>query len=153
MAAPKLFNFPPHVRLLRERSKYPKLDTRPVIRDPFSAARLFREMMQDEEQEIFAALWLDIRSRVVSHTILHRGVSDSCLVGPKELFRHALAEGASGIIVAHNHPSGDPTPSEDDKRTTRNLVAAGMMLDLPVYDHIIIGEEGRWLSFSQAGLM
>jgi DNA repair protein RadC len=68
------------------------------------------------------------------------------------VFRLAIAEGAAGIIVAHNHPSGDPTPSADDRAVTRQLVDAGRLLDIPVYDHVIV-TDGRYVSFVESGLL
>ena len=70
----------------------------------------------------------------------------------QEVFREAIAENAAAIILVHNHPSGDPTPSPDDRITTEQLVQAGRVLDIPVQDHIIIGR-GRYLSFAEAGLL
>src|SRR5947199_97142 len=74
------------------------------------------------------------------------------LVHPREVFRAAIAEAAAGIIVVHNHPSGDATPSADDRAVTRQLVDAGRLLDLPVYDHVIVGGD-RYVSFAEAGLL
>jgi DNA repair protein RadC len=68
------------------------------------------------------------------------------------VFRGAIAEAAAGIIVVHNHPSGDPAPSADDRAVTRQLVEAGKILDLPVYDHVIVGARG-YVSFAEAGLL
>jgi DNA repair protein RadC len=73
-------------------------------------------------------------------------------VHPREVFRHAIAEAAAGIIVVHNHPSGDPTPSAEDQSVTRQLVAAGRLLDLPLYDHVIVAAD-RFTSFAAAGLL
>jgi len=73
-------------------------------------------------------------------------------VAPREVFRAAIALNAAAIILAHNHPSGDPTPSPDDRAITAQLVAAGKLLDIPVADHIVIGR-GRYISFSEAGLL
>src|SRR5437773_692852 len=71
---------------------------------------------------------------------------------PREVFRAAIAEAAAGIIVVHNHPSGDPTPSADDRAVTRQLVDAGRLLDLPVYDHVVVAGD-RYVSFAEAGLL
>jgi DNA repair protein RadC len=73
-------------------------------------------------------------------------------VHPREVFRLAIAEGAAGIVVVHNHPSGDPTPSADDRKVTQQLVEAGKILDILVYDHVVIGN-GRYVSFAEAGLL
>jgi DNA repair protein RadC len=81
-----------------------------------------------------------------------RGLLDSSLVHPREVFRAAISEAAAGIILVHNHPSGDPTPSAEDRAVTRQLVAAGQLLDLPVHDHVIVAGD-RYLSFATAGLL
>ena len=86
--------------------------------------------------------------------LITRGILNSSLVHPREVFRAAIAEAAAGIIVVHNHPSGDPTPSADDRAVTRQLVDAGRLLDVPVYDHVVIGGGGeRYVSFAEAGLL
>ncbi len=82
-----------------------------------------------------------------------RGILNSSLVHPREVFRLAIIHGAAGLIVAHNHPSGDPAPSADDKAVTAQLVEAGRLLDIPIYDHVIIGDDGRFFSFAEAGLI
>lgn len=104
------------------------------------------------EHESFIVFTLDTRSRVIRRHEVTRGLLDSSLVHPRECFRRAIADAAAGIIVAHNHPSGDPTPSAEDRAVTRQLVAAGQLLDIPVYDHIIVAGE-RFLSFATAGLL
>jgi DNA repair protein RadC len=102
--------------------------------------------------EVFYVVTLNTQSRVVSAQEVSRGTLNSSLVHPREVFRLAIAEGAAGIVVVHNHPSGDPTPSADDRAVTRQLVDAGKLLDIPVYDHVIIGN-GRYVSFAEAGLL
>lgn len=89
---------------------------------------------------------------VLGVTEVTRGILNSSLVHPREVFRIAIALGAAGIIVAHNHPSGNPTASNDDRAVTRQLVDAGKVIDIPVYDHIIIGD-GRYSAFSEMGLL
>jgi DNA repair protein RadC len=81
-----------------------------------------------------------------------RGIANSTMVHPREVFRLAIHANACAVIVVHNHPSGDPTPSEDDGRITAQLVAAGRVLDLPLADHVIIGR-GRYVSFAKGGLL
>jgi DNA repair protein RadC len=79
-----------------------------------------------------------------------RGVLDDSIVHPREVFREAIAERAAAVILVHNHPSGDPTPSADDRTATEQLVAAGRLLDIPVHDHIVIGRE-MFESFAERG--
>jgi len=100
----------------------------------------------------FHLLALVSQSRVLRDVLVTRGLLNSSLVHPREVFRAAIAEAAAGIIVVHNHPSGDPTPSPEDRSVTKQLVEAGRLLDLPLYDHVILAGD-RFLSFATAGLL
>ena len=122
------------------------------IHDPQDVVRIFAPRLRDLSVEEFHLLALDTQSQVLRELLVTRGILNSSLVHPREVFRPAIAEAAAGIIIVHNHPSGDPTPSAEDRAVTRQLVAAGQLLDLPVYDHVIVAGD-RWLSFSQAGLL
>lgn len=131
------------------------LEARPVpqrIRDPEDVVRRFAPRLRDLTVEEFHLLVLDSQSQVVREVLVTRGLLNSSLVHPREVFRPAIAEAAAGIIVVHNHPSGDPTPSAEDRSVTRQLVAAGRLLDIPVYDHVIIAGD-RWVSLGAAGLL
>ncbi len=125
---------------------------RPRISDPADVARLLGPRLRDLEVEEFRLLALDSQSRVLREVLVTRGLLNSSLVHPREVFRPAIAEAAAGIIVVHNHPSGDPTPSAEDQAVTRQLVAAGRLLDVPVYDHVVIAGD-RFVSFATAGLL
>jgi DNA repair protein RadC len=122
------------------------------IREPDDVARLFQNRLRDLQVEEFHLLALDSQSQVLREVLVTRGLLNSSLVHPREVFRAAIAEAAAGIIVVHNHPSGDPTPSSEDRAVTQQLVAAGRLLDLPLYDHIIIAGD-RFVSFATAGLL
>jgi DNA repair protein RadC len=124
----------------------------PLIRDPADVATLLRPRLRDLAVEEFHVLALDSQSRLQRDVLVSRGLLNSALVHPREVFRAAIAEAAAGIIVVHNHPSGDPTPSPEDQAVTRQLVEAGRLLDLPVYDHVIVAGD-RFLSFVTAGLL
>jgi DNA repair protein RadC len=124
----------------------------PRIGSPLDVMRVVAPALRDMPVEEFHLLALDSRSRVLRDVLITRGLLDSSLVHPREVFRAAIAEGAAGIILVHNHPSGDPTPSAEDRAVTRQLVAAGQLLDLPVYDHVIVAGD-RHLSFATAGLL
>lgn len=124
----------------------------PRIAEPEDVARFVGPRLRDLQVEEFHLLALDTRSRVLRDVLVTRGLLDSSLVHPREVFRAAIAEAAAGIILVHNHPSGDPTPSAEDRAVTRQLVAAGQLLDLPVHDHVIVAGD-RFVSFATAGLL
>lgn len=110
------------------------------------------EHLRYEKQEHFVVLLQDAKGRIMREATVHIGTLTASLVGPREVFRIAIREGASSIIVAHNHPSGDPTPSPEDLEVTRRLVEVGKLLDIPVIDHVIIGDPGS-VSFQRKGLL
>jgi DNA repair protein RadC len=107
-----------------------------------------------EETEVFWILALDAQHRVIRNRpiTVTRGLLNSTLIHPREVFRLAIHANAAAVILVHNHPGGDPTPSADDKAITAQLVAAGRLLDLPVVDHVVVGR-GRYLSFAEGGLL
>ena len=122
------------------------------IREPEDVLRLFGSRLRDLQVEEFHLLALDSQSQVLREVLITRGLLNSSLVHPREVFRAAIAEAAAGIIVVHNHPSGDPTPSAEDRAATKQLVTAGRLLDVPLYDHVIIAGD-RFVSFATAGLL
>ncbi|MEO5579696.1 MAG: DNA repair protein RadC [Gemmatimonadaceae bacterium] len=122
------------------------------VRGPRDVHEIFGQRLQDLPVEEFHVAILDSQHRLERDITVTRGLLNSSLVHPREVFREAIAENAAAIILVHNHPSGDPTPSADDRITTDQLVQAGRVLDIPVQDHIIIGR-GRYLSFAEAGLL
>jgi DNA repair protein RadC len=126
-------------------------DERPAINSPGDAAALIQYEMQALEQEHLRVLLLDRRNRVLEIVDLYRGSVSSSQIRVGEIFREAVRKNASAIIVAHNHPSGDPTPSPDDVAVTRAILQAGKMLDVDVLDHLVIGQ-GRWVSLKERGL-
>lgn len=114
------------------------------------AASIFLPRLQHEPQEVLAALYLDAKHQVLGYREVHRGTLNGVEVAPRDVFMPALLASAHGIIIAHNHPSGDPTPSPDDLLLTARLRAAADLLDIELYDHLIIGD-GRYLSFKETG--
>lgn len=134
-------------RLLRE-----ERPVRPGIRGPADVFRLIGPKLRDQQVEEFRILALDTRARLLRNILITRGLLDASLVHPREVFRAAIAEAASSIILIHNHPSGDPSPSAEDHAVTRQLVATGRLLDVPVNDHVIIAGD-RYLSFADAGML
>lgn len=119
---------------------------------PEDVVRLVAPRMRDLAVEEFRLLALDSQSRVCREVLITRGLLSSSLVHPREVFRAAIAEAAAGIIVVHNHPSGDPTPSPEDIAVTRQLVAAGKVLDMPVYDHIVVAGDA-FTSLATVGML
>ncbi|MGK2935041.1 MAG: RadC family protein [Gemmatimonadaceae bacterium] len=122
------------------------------IRSPRDIFRTYAPRLEDLPVEEFHVAILDIHHRLERDVTVTRGILDSSLVHPREVFRQAVAENAAAVILVHNHPSGDPTPSPDDRTATEQLVQAGRMLGIPVHDHVIIGR-GRFMSFAEAGLL
>ncbi len=122
------------------------------VRSPSDVHRWCGPRLRDLAVEEFHLLTLDTQNRITRDLLVTRGILDSSLVHPREVFRAAIAEAAAGVIVAHNHPSGNPTPSADDRAVTRQLVEAGRILDIPVYDHLIVGGD-HYFSFAEAGLL
>ncbi len=122
------------------------------LRGPRDVAAVFAPRLQDLPVEEFHVAILDAQHRLERDVLITRGLLNSSLVHPREVFREAIAERAAAVILVHNHPSGDPTPSAEDRAVTEQLVAAGRLLDIPVHDHIIVGR-GRYVSFAEAGLL
>jgi len=122
------------------------------IRSPRDVVAIFAPRLEDLPVEEFHVAVLDAQHRMERDITITRGILNSSLVHPREVFREAIAERAAAIILVHNHPSGDPAPSTDDRNVTEQLVSAGRLLDIPVHDHVIIGR-GRYTSFAEAGLL
>lgn len=122
------------------------------IRSPREVVAYFAPRMEDLPVEEFHVAVLDAQHRLERDITVTRGILTSSLVHPREVFREAIAEHAAAVILVHNHPSGDPSPSPHDRAITEQLVAAGRLLDIPVHDHVIIGR-GRYTSFAEAGLL
>ena len=112
------------------------------IRGPADVFRRMGPRLRDVPQEEFHALLLNTRHRVVREVLVTRGILDASLIHPREVFRVAVGEGAAGVILVHNHPSGDPTPSAEDRAVTRQLADAGRALGIPVVDHVVVGRGG-----------
>jgi DNA repair protein RadC len=127
-------------------------DNRPSINTPEDAAALLLYSMQDYDQEHLMVLLLDTRNRLIGEPVeIYHGSLNTSLVRVGEIFRPAIRANAASIIVAHNHPSGDPSPSPEDVAITKAVVRAGEMLDIECLDHLIICR-GRFLSLKSKGL-
>jgi len=112
------------------------------VTSPEDVYDIFRSRLENLDKETFWALLLDLRGKVIKKVRISEGTLTETLVHPREAFSHAIREGAARVIFVHNHPSGDTTPSHEDKKLQRRLAAAGELLGIPVLDHIIIGKKG-----------
>jgi DNA repair protein RadC len=115
----------------------------PVLDNPEAIVQLLREQNLVKSVETFQVLLLNTRRRLLRVADIAQGTLDTILVHPREVFKAAIAANAAAIVLAHNHPSGDPTPSEADIKVTRDLIRAGQLLKIEVLDHIILGRATR----------
>jgi DNA repair protein RadC len=128
------------------------LSKKSLFGDPAAVGRYLVERLAGETQEVMGGLLLDAKNRLVKDAPLFRGTVTHAAVAPGPLFRQAILAGAAGLILYHNHPSGDPEPSPEDLATTRRFVAAGREIGVEVKDHVVVGH-GRWVSFHERGLL
>ena len=127
-------------------------DEHPVIDTKEDVIHLLAPHMTFMKQEAFVVILLDKKNRLIRYHQVSLGSLDATIVHPMDVFRHAVYAGATSIIVVHNHPSGDPTPSEQDISLTRELCMGGIVMDINVLDHVIIGHTEH-VSFKERGLM
>lgn len=119
--------------------------------DPKAAAEFLGRILEDRTQEHVVAIYLDARNRVIGWTVAHVGALSRSVCEPRTILQVALGLNAAGFIVAHNHPTGDPSPSPEDVSVTCRLRAAGDTVGVTLVDHLIIGRNGRWVSLRQRG--
>ena len=108
--------------------------------------------IKNRDREVFKVLHLNARNQVVFEEIIAVGSVSTCIVHPREVFRNAVSAGASSLVLAHNHPSGDVSPSQDDINLTRRLVQAGEIMGIDILDHVIVGKDD-FLSLRERGLI
>jgi len=125
---------------------------RPSFRRAKDVAGYYLPLMKDLRREVFRVLLLSRANRLIKEVTISEGTLDASIVHPREVFREALLEPAAGVILIHNHPSGNPSPSEEDLRITKQLVEAGRLLGIRVYDHIILAGES-YQSLADEGLI
>lgn len=126
-------------------------DERPTIHSPGDAAQILMPLLAHREQEYMIVMPLDTRNRMLDVVEVYHGSLNSSMVRIGELFKPALQRNAAAILIAHNHPSTDPTPSPEDVSVTRAVVQAGKLLDVSVLDHLVIGLS-RWVSLKEKGM-
>ena len=122
------------------------------MKNPESVANLLMEDMRELKQEHLVALLLNAKCEIESRITVSIGELTSTVVHPREVFRPASRKGAAGIILAHNHPSGDPTPSQDDIQSTKRIMEVSKLVGIRLLDHLIIGD-GRYISLRNEGYM
>ena len=127
-------------------------ESRISMKNPESVANLLMEDMRGLKQEHLVALLLNAKCEIESRITVSIGELTSTVVHPREVFRPAIREGAAGIILAHNHPSGDPTPSQDDIQSTKRIMEVSKLVGIRLLDHLIIGD-GRYISLRNEGYM
>lgn len=123
------------------------------ISDAHDAVALLRRYLEHEDREHFVTLMLDVKNQVIGIHTVSIGNLNSAIVSPREVFKAAILANAASIILGHNHPSGDTTPSPEDIQVTDTLHQAGKLLHIDVLDHVIIGEEGAFCSLRRDGKM
>jgi DNA repair protein RadC len=129
-----------------------EMGEQPAITRPEDVYALLHHQLRDEKQEHVIVLLLNTKNRVIRQTTVTKGTLDSSLLHPREVFREAIRYSASSIILAHNHPSGDPTPSGEDIQLTKRIHQAGQLVGIDLLDHVIIGD-GRWVSLKVQGVI
>ena len=125
---------------------------RPEVTSPEAAAALLLPSLAASDRERCVAALLDTKHRLLELATVSIGSIDHTFMAPREVFRDALLANASAVVLAHNHPSGDPEPSSDDERLTRRLVRAGELLGVEVLDHLVVAGE-RWVSLARRGVV
>lgn len=133
---------------LARRRQREDLATDRKVADALDVVAFADPWMRDETVEVFRVVLLDARHHVLAFPEISRGTLNASLVHPREVFRPAVIAAAASVIVVHNHPSGDPTPSAEDEAVTRRLARAGEILGIPVVDHVVMGE-ARHASFRE----
>jgi DNA repair protein RadC len=123
---------------------------RVVLASPDQVYARYGPLMEDLHKEVFRAALLDAQNGLLRDVIVSEGTLSASLVHPREVFKPAILEPAASVILLHNHPSGDPTPSREDLRLTRQLADCARLLDLRLHDHVIIGH-ARFVSLAQRG--
>jgi DNA repair protein RadC len=134
-----------------------RLATRPLtpklkVTDPEVVFRYYEPLLAHLQKEIFLIMALNSANALIRHIKISEGILNSSLVHPREVFRSAILECAASIVLIHNHPSGEVQPSQEDQHITRRLVEVGCLMDIPVLDHIIIGQR-QYFSFKEERLM
>jgi DNA repair protein RadC len=125
---------------------------RPQVTCPEDAVALVAPLLHGSDRELSILVALDVKHRLLGVSTVSVGTVDHTFMAPREVFRDALLQGASAIFLAHNHPSGDATPSADDRQLTRRLASAGTVLGVDLLDHLVLGDP-EWTSLARLGVL
>ena len=131
--------------------EYPMADA-PTIRTPEDAHNQVRGAI-DDAQEVFVVMMLNRQNALISADVVNVGCLSACLCDARSIFRTAIIKNAAAVILIHNHPSGDPTPSAEDLKMTRTLISAGKILEIRVQDHIILGTGAKFFSLRESSMI
>ncbi|OGE23757.1 MAG: hypothetical protein A3J42_05365 [Candidatus Dadabacteria bacterium RIFCSPHIGHO2_12_FULL_53_21] len=123
-----------------------------VLSSPETVLKFVRVRLSGMTNEAFMVIYMNVKNEVIDYSILHEGTIDNVAVYPRRIIESALSRHASGVILVHNHPSGNPMPSREDKALTRDIADAAITLDIRVLDHIIVGKDG-YFSFLEHDLL
>jgi DNA repair protein RadC len=128
-----------------------ELPARLDMGNPEAVARYLVLRHSQDDQEVMGALYLDVRNRLLGEVELYRGTIARCTCEPRAVLKEALLKGAVGVVLWHNHPSGDPSPSAEDLAFTRRVADAGELLGIRLLDHLVLGSGMRWVSLRRRG--
>ena len=137
------------IKILQLKEEFTNYDVRPIISAPINVYELAKSLFLSD-RESFLLFSLNTKNGVIAIRTISIGSLNANIVHPREVFKAAIIDGAAHIIVAHNHPSGDPTPSREDIDITKKLLEAGNLLGINLLDHVIVGD-GRQFSMNEAG--
>ena len=139
------------LKMVKEDSKLYEV---PVIKSPTEVYQAAKQLLalHEEPEEHFCILCLNTKNKIVGVHTISIGSLNASIVHPREVFKAAMLNNANSIICLHNHPSGDPKPSQEDIKITRRLVEAGEIIGIEVLDHVVIGD-GRYISLKEQGMM
>lgn len=146
------YNIPVYkVQLVRDPNS-PKRRDRPQVTSPQLPAQILADYLEGADRENLVVIMLDTKNRIIGIHTVAVGTVNSSLYDIKDVMKPAILHNANAIIIGHNHPSGDPTPSPEDVSVTRRTIEAGKLLGIEVLDHIIIGDDGEFTSLKERGL-
>lgn len=129
-----------------------RMEGKDVLSSPGAVVDFARVKLAGLPHEAFMVIYLNVKNRVIDHEVLQEGTVDRAIVYPREIIKAALTHKAAGLILSHNHPSGDPDPSQEDKHLTHSVIEAARTVEIRVLDHIIVGKNG-YFSFQENRLL